>query len=96
MPARPTRRRDSSASGAPCNNLPVLEVDWARLTAPEVLLCTPSYAAHLVERAPDQMRALGLRSIVCAGEPGAGLPEVRAAIEYGSESAASRRRAACA
>jgi len=56
-------------------------LNLARLTAPEVLLCTPSYAAHLVERAPDQMRALGLRSIVCAGEPGAGLPEVRAAIE---------------
>jgi phenylacetate-CoA ligase len=27
------------------------------------------------------MRELGLRSIVCAGEPGAGLPEVRARIE---------------
>jgi phenylacetate-CoA ligase len=27
------------------------------------------------------MRALGLRRIICAGEPGAGLPEVRARIE---------------
>lgn len=53
----------------------------ARLTAPSALLCTPSYARHLVERDPEGMRALGLRSIVCAGEPGAGLPEIRGAIE---------------
>ncbi len=53
----------------------------ARLIAPETLLCTPSYARHLVERDPETMRALGLRSIICAGEPGAGLPEIRDAIE---------------
>jgi phenylacetate-CoA ligase len=53
----------------------------ARLVSPTVLLCTPSYARHLVERDPEAMRALGLRSIVCAGEPGAGLPEMRDAIE---------------
>jgi phenylacetate-CoA ligase len=35
----------------------------------------------LIEQAPGQMRELGLRSILCAGEPGAGLPEVRARIE---------------
>ena len=40
-----------------------------------------SPARHLVEIAPEEMRGLGLRSIVCAGEPGAGLPEVRSAIE---------------
>jgi phenylacetate-CoA ligase len=53
----------------------------ARLVAPVALLCTPSYARHLVERDPEAMRALGLSSIVCAGEPGAGLPEIREAIE---------------
>jgi phenylacetate-CoA ligase len=53
----------------------------ARLVGPTTLLCTPSYARHLVERDPEAMRALGLRSIVCAGEPGAGLPEIRDAIE---------------
>jgi len=56
----------------------------ARLVAPTVLLCTPSYARHLVERDPEAIRALGLRSIVCAGEPGAGLPEIREAIEAGT------------
>jgi phenylacetate-CoA ligase len=56
-------------------------LDIAALTRPDALLCTPSYASYLIEQAPDTMRELGLRSIVCAGEPGAGLPEVRAAIE---------------
>jgi phenylacetate-CoA ligase len=51
------------------------------LVGATVLLCTPSYASYLIEHAPEQMRALGLRRIICAGEPGAGLPEVRARIE---------------
>ncbi|MCW3067172.1 MAG: phenylacetate--CoA ligase family protein [Solirubrobacterales bacterium] len=53
----------------------------ARLVRPTVILCTPSYARYLIEKAPDAIGELGLRSIVCAGEPGAGLPEVREAIE---------------
>jgi phenylacetate-CoA ligase len=51
------------------------------LVGASVLCCTPSYAGYLIEQAPEQMRALGLRRIVCAGEPGAGLVEVRAQIE---------------
>lgn len=53
----------------------------ARLVRPRVLMCTPSYASYLIEQQPDTMRELGLRSIVCAGEPGAGLPELRSRIE---------------
>jgi phenylacetate-CoA ligase len=56
-------------------------LDIAALTRPGALLCTPSYASYLIEQAPEQMRGLGLRAIICAGEPGAGLPEVRARIE---------------
>jgi phenylacetate-CoA ligase len=56
-------------------------LDIAALTRPGALLCTPSYASYLIEQAPTQMRGLGLRAIICAGEPGAGLPEVRARIE---------------
>ena len=56
-------------------------LDIAQLTRPQALLCTPSYATYLVEQAPDQMLSLGLRSIICAGEPGAGLPELRSRIE---------------
>jgi len=51
------------------------------LVGATVLCCTPSYASYLIEQAPERMRALGLARIVCAGEPGAGLPEVRARIE---------------
>ena len=56
----------------------------ARLVRPQVLLCTPSYASYLLEQAPDEVADLGLRSIVCAGEPGAGLPDLRQRIERGT------------
>jgi phenylacetate-CoA ligase len=56
----------------------------AELVRPTVLLCTPSYALYLVDRAPEAMAGLGLRAILCAGEPGAGLPELRARIERGT------------
>jgi len=50
-----------------------------------VLVCTPSLAEHLIERAPEVLgapvSALGLRTLICGGEPGAGIPEVRDRIE---------------
>lgn len=59
----------------------------ARLVKPRVLACTPSYAEHLLERVPEVLgippRALGIDIIVCAGEPGAGLPEVRRKLQEG-------------
>jgi phenylacetate-CoA ligase len=53
----------------------------AALVRPQALMCTPSYASYLIEQQADTMRELGLRSIICAGEPGAGLPELRSRIE---------------
>ena len=54
-----------------------------------VLVCTPSLAEHLIERAPQVLGApvasLGLRAIICGGEPGAGIPEVRERIESAYE-----------
>jgi phenylacetate-CoA ligase len=51
-----------------------------------VLVCTPSYALHLLqiarERGIDAAR-LPVRVTVHAGEPGAGIPAVRARIEEG-------------
>jgi phenylacetate-CoA ligase len=48
------------------------------------LCCTPSYALHLAgsarERAIETSK-LGLRATVLAGEPGAGIPSVRARIQ---------------
>jgi phenylacetate-CoA ligase len=57
------------------------------LIKPRVLACTPSYAEHLLERIPEILgmspRDLGVEIIICAGEPGAGLPEVRAKLSDG-------------
>jgi phenylacetate-CoA ligase len=60
-----------------------------RLAAIEALgvtaiCCTPSYALHLAEVARERgvaLRKLGVRVTVHAGEPGAGIPSVRARIE---------------
>lgn len=60
-------------------------------TKPTTLLCTPSYAEHLIEKAPKilnkDVKQLGIKKIICAGEPGAGLPEVRKKIQeaYGAK-----------
>jgi phenylacetate-CoA ligase len=60
-----------------------------RLAAIEALgatavCCTPSYALHLAEVARERgvaLARLGVRTTVHAGEPGAGIPAVRARIE---------------
>lgn len=49
------------------------------------MLSTPSFAEYMAERAPEVLGAgvdaLGIRTIICGGEPGAGIPEVRRKIE---------------
>lgn len=60
----------------------------ARTVRPRVLCCTPSYATYLLERVPEVLdglsaRDLGVEILLCAGEPGAGLPEVREVLEDG-------------
>ena len=48
------------------------------------LCCTPSYALHLAEVARGrrvELAKLGVKTTVHAGEPGAGIPSVRARIE---------------
>ncbi|MFX0199924.1 MAG: phenylacetate--CoA ligase family protein [Candidatus Hodarchaeota archaeon] len=60
-------------------------------TKPTTLMCTPSYAEHLIEKTPKilnkDIKQLGIKKIICAGEPGAGLPEVRKKImeAYGAK-----------
>jgi phenylacetate-CoA ligase len=70
--------------------IPGGEQDTAqRLAAMESLgataiCCTPSYALHLAEVARERgiaLERLGVRTTVHAGEPGAGIPAVRARIE---------------
>jgi phenylacetate-CoA ligase len=57
----------------------------AELVRPRVLACTPSYARYLAEQAPKVLgrpaTELGIEIVVCAGEPGAGLSEVRAFLQ---------------
>ncbi|WP_228000089.1 phenylacetate--CoA ligase family protein [Nocardia australiensis] len=54
------------------------------------LFATPSLVEHLIEKAPDligmPVSDLGIKTILCAGEPGAGIAEVRNRIEssYGA------------
>jgi phenylacetate-CoA ligase len=63
----------------------------ARFFKGNVISCTPSLAEHLIERAPEilgeDIAALGIRVLICGGEPGAGIPEVRQRIEsaYGGK-----------
>lgn len=51
---------------------------------------TPSLALHLIEKAPEilgcDVRSLGLKTLLCGAEPGAGIPEVRRRLEsaYGA------------
>jgi len=57
---------------------------WMETLGATVLLCTPSYALHLTEVARERgvdLRKLPVRITVHAGEPGAGIPSVRARIE---------------
>jgi phenylacetate-CoA ligase len=59
---------------------------WIESLGATALVCTPSYALHLVEIARERgvdLRRLGVRTTVHAGEPGAGIPAVRARIEAG-------------
>jgi phenylacetate-CoA ligase len=59
---------------------------WIESLGATALVCTPSYALHLVEIARERgvdLRRLGVRTTVHAGEPGAGIPTVRARIEAG-------------
>ena len=66
-------------------------INFSRLFGGDVLLCTPSLALHLIEKAPevmgDSVKALGFRILLCGAEPGAGIPEVRKRIEteYGAK-----------
>jgi phenylacetate-CoA ligase len=56
------------------------------LLAPDAIVGTPSYAAHLVERAHDRgldLAASSVQRVLVAGEPGGGEPAFRARLEEG-------------
>ncbi|MEW6442546.1 MAG: AMP-binding protein [bacterium] len=59
----------------------------SRFFKPTVFFGTPSLASYLIEKAPEKLgrdaRSLGIRLLVCGGEPGAGVPELRRRLEEG-------------
>ncbi len=62
----------------------VTRLDWMQKLGVTVLMATPSYALHLAEIARERgidAARLPVRITVHAGEPGAGIPAVRARIE---------------
>lgn len=56
-----------------------------KLFKTNILTCTPSLAQYLIERAPevlnDSVKSLGIKTLLCGAEPGAGIPEVRERLE---------------
>jgi phenylacetate-CoA ligase len=64
----------------------VTRLAWMDDLGATALVCTPSYALHLLEVARErgiETAKLPVRVTVHAGEPGAGIPAVRARIERG-------------
>jgi phenylacetate-CoA ligase len=62
----------------------VTRLAWMENLGVTVLVCTPSYALHLVEVARERdvsLAKLPVRLTIHAGEPGAGIASVRARIE---------------
>ncbi|MGH3014358.1 MAG: phenylacetate--CoA ligase family protein [Gaiellaceae bacterium] len=57
-------------------------LDAVERLRPENVVLTPSYAAHLAERAP-WLRDSSVRRVLVAGEPGGGEPAFRAKLEEG-------------
>lgn len=63
---------------------------FGEMTRPVSLATTPSLAQYLIHRAPEaigrSVGALGLSSLLLCGEPGAGVPAVKSALEsaYGA------------
>ncbi|MGA5699203.1 phenylacetate--CoA ligase family protein [Peterkaempfera bronchialis] len=75
----------TAAVGAESGTVKLLRL--IAIMRPRVLACTPSYAEHLIERAPEVLGRsaadLGIEILLCAGEPGAGLPSVRSKLSDG-------------
>jgi phenylacetate-CoA ligase len=57
------------------------------LCKPNYLTCTPSFAEHIIERCREILgkpaSELGLKGLMCGGEPGSSIPEVRKRIMEG-------------
>jgi phenylacetate-CoA ligase len=62
-----------------------LMLRFGDLARPDYLMCTPSLASHLVDRAPDiigkQVGDMGFKGVMFTGEVGVSIPEVKKELE---------------
>jgi phenylacetate-CoA ligase len=60
-------------------------VEYARMTRPNVLMSTPSFAETLIEAYPkltgNPVSELGIEKLLLSGEPGVGIPSIRKRME---------------
>lgn len=60
-------------------------LNFIKLFQANVLSCTPSLAQYLIEKSPEVLgepvKGLGIKTLLCGAEPGAGIPEVRRRLE---------------
>ncbi len=60
-------------------------LQFTKLFKANILSCTPSLAQYLIERAQEVLgepiKNLGIKTLLCGAEPGAGIPEVRDRLE---------------
>ena len=65
-------------------------LEFFKVFKPTIFTGTPSLALHLIERAPEilgeSVGSLGIKTLFCGAEPGAGIPEVKERLEseYGA------------
>jgi phenylacetate-CoA ligase len=56
-------------------------------TRPDMLMCTPSYALHLIKAVPEKTQwrteEFGIRKLIVFGEPGGSIPEIRDQLSAG-------------
>jgi phenylacetate-CoA ligase len=61
--------------------------NMAKYFKPTAFMGTPSLASYIIEKAPEKIgmeaKDLGLKFLICGGEPGAGVPELRKNLETG-------------
>jgi phenylacetate-CoA ligase len=60
-------------------------VEYAKVTRPNVLMSTPSFAENLIEAYPKTtgrpVSELGIKKLLLSGEPGVGIPSIKKRIE---------------
>ena len=60
-------------------------LNFIKLFKANLLSCTPSLASYLIEKSQEVLgqpiKSLGIKTLMCGAEPGAGIPEVRSRLE---------------